>query len=273
MPAPGSSSATGTLADLTANHYDATYFGTTITFTNGAMNLTGVGSELVVVPAKSGVPAVEVTGSYSVSAWATLGNVGGYRTVVSGEGVNVASFYLQKRGDTGAWAFAALATDSTAAAGCIAPGPRTDGGPAQNPVIPVVNTQYHLVATRDATTGLHVLYVNGVESGRNTCGAGWADTGILGIGHGVFGASRGDNVVGSIAEVGVINRALTPTEVADLFARGRSGTVPSDAGVDAAAEAGPGDAGVDAAAEAGPGDGAAPDAPADTPADAPADGP
>jgi len=243
MAAPGSVAANGTTLDLSPNHYDATYFGTTLSFANGSLNLTGVPSEFVVVPAKDNVPAVNVTGSYSVSAWVTLANVAGYRTVVCGEGVNIASFFLQKRGDTNAFAFTALAGDATSAANCIAPGPPTDGGPAQNPVIPVANVQYHLVATRDGTTGTQILYVNGVESGRNTCPAGFTDTGILGIGHGIFGANRVDNVQGAIAEVGVINRVLTPAEVTALYARGRIGMPPPDAGPDVPAATDAGDDG------------------------------
>ena len=262
--APGSATATGTTLDVTGNHYDATYFGPTIRFANAALNLTGAGSELVVVPAKAGVPAVDVTGSYSVSVWVTLTSIPGYQTIVSGEGVNIASFFLQKRDDSGAFAFTLPSADNIAAPGCGAPGPQTDGGPVQSPVIPVANTQYHLVATRDAVTNLAVLYVNGVESGRNTCVSGWADTGILGIGHGVFGTSRGDFVHGSIAEVGVINRVLTPAEVAALFAHGRTGGGGPDAGVDTGVDTG---ADVPVGTDAGPPADAAPDAPADAPAD------
>ena len=264
--APGSGTATGTINDVTANHYDATYFGTTIRFANGALNLTGLGAELVLVPAKNGVPAVDVTGSYSVSVWATLANTGGYRTVVAGEGVNVASFYLQKRMDTNAFAFAVYSADSTTSTACIVPDARVDAGSPPSPVTPVANTQYHLVATRDATTGTNVLYVNGVESGRRICAAGWADTGILGIGHGVFGGGRGDNVQGSLAELGVINRALTPTEVADLYARGRA-FGPPDAGTDAGADTTP-DTAADTAPDRAPD--TAPDTATDTAPDAPA---
>jgi hypothetical protein len=234
MAAPGSGPANGTTLDLSPNHYDATYFGTTLSFANGSLNLTGAGSEFVVVPAKSGVPAVDVTGSYSVSAWVTMTDVGGFQTFVSGEGVNIASFFLQKRGDTNAFAFTTTANDSVpTAAGCLAPGPATDGGAAPNPVIPLVGQQYYLAATRDGTTGLQILYVNGAESGRATCVAGFTDTGILGIGHGIFNSSRVDNVRGAIAEVGVIDRVLTPTEIADIYARGRMNMPTPDAGTDA----------------------------------------
>jgi len=246
--APGSTATNGTTLDLSPNHYDATYFGTTLSFANGSLNLTGSASEFVVVPPKNGVPAVDVTGSYSVAAWVTMTNVAGFRTFVSGEGQNIASFFLQKRGDSNAFAFTTAAVDSiTNTGGCIAPGPATDGGTPQIPVTPVVSTQYHLAATRDATTGIQILYVNGVESGRNSCVAGFADTGILGIGHGIFNTGRVDNVQGAIAEVGVINRVLTPAEVAALYARGRIGMPPPDAGT-TPPDAGTPDAGIDAPA-------------------------
>ena len=261
MAGPGSTSSNGMVLDLTANHYDGTYFGNTITFGNGSMNLVGSGSEFVVVPPKGGVPAVDVTGSYSVSAWVTLTNTSNFRTVVGGEGANISSFFLQKRGDgPNAWSFTTIGSDATSAPACIAPPPvPIDGGPAQSPVSPQANVQYHLVGTADSTTGVHLLYVNGVESGRANCAVGpsWADTGILGIGHGIFNTGRVDNVAGSIAEVGVINRALTAAEVAALYAHGRIGMPTPDAGtdtgVDAPADA-PADAPPDTPADTGPGD-------------------
>jgi Concanavalin A-like lectin/glucanases superfamily len=267
--APGSSTVLGTTNDLGPNHFDATYYGTTISFTNAALNLTGLGAELVLIPPKNSVPAVNVTASYSVSVWVTLANVDGYRTVISGEGVNIASFFLQKRADTNAWAYTAPPGDSIVGAGCVIPsGPPVDGGPVPNPITPIINTQYHLVATKDSTTGLAILYVNGVESGRGTCPQGWADTGVVGIGHGVFAGNRGDNVQGSIAELGLINRVLTPTEVANLFAAGRAGTVHPDGGTDVAPDIAPdlvpdlgtGEAGpVDAPSDSGPATDAASD--------------
>jgi hypothetical protein len=251
---PGSTAAMGTSLDLSPNHYDATYYGSTVSFANGSVNLTGVNTELVVVQPKSGVPAVDVTGSYSVQAWVNMTDVTGFQTFLSGEGFNIASFFLQKRADNGgAFAFTTQAGDSVSSGNCISPPTAPiDGGPTPSPVVAVVNTLYHLVATRDGTTGTQILYVNGVESGRNTCPAGFVDTGILGIGHGVFLAARGDFVHGAISDVGVINRVLTPAEVTDLFNRGRTFVPPP-----------PPDAGPDVAPDAGTD--TAPDAPADVP--------
>ena len=253
--AAGGGGASGTSLDLSPNHYDATWFGT-VTFANGAANLTGTAfAEEIVVQAKAGVPAVDVTGSYSVQAWVTLkaqpqpNPTGFFQTVVSGEGFNIASFFLQKRADNGgAWAFTTQAGDSITSAFCMSPPTvPVDGGPAQNPVVVVPNTLYHLVATRDGTTGTQILYVNGVESGRATCPAGFVDTGILGIGHGLFAGGRTDFVTGAISDVGVINRVLTPTEVTSLFARGRTFVPPP---VDAGPDVAPVDGGTDVPADA-----------------------
>ena len=236
MGTPSSTSGMGTTPDISGNQYEATYYGAT--FATGAVNLIGNNSQEVVVPPKGGVPAVDVTGSYSVQAWVTLSNVGVFETVVSGEGINIASFFLQKRVDNGgAWYFTTQAGDSTASANCISPPLQpVDGGPAANPVVVVANTLYHLVATRDGTSGTQILYVNGVESGRNTCPAGFVDTGYLGIGHGFFAGGRTDFVNGSISDVGVINRVLTPAEVTMLYNKGRT-YVPPDAGPDVAPDA------------------------------------
>ena len=236
---PSATAGMGTTADISGNQYAATYYGAT--FSNGSVNLLGNNSQEVVVPPKSGVPAVDVTGSYSVQAWVSLANVGVFETVVSGEGINIASFFLQKRIDNGgAWYFTTQAGDSTSSANCISPPLQTiDGGPPANPVVVVANTLYHLVATRDGTTGTQILYVNGVESGRNTCPAGFVDTGYLGIGHGFFAGGRTDFVNGSISDVGVINRVLTPAEVTMLFNKGRTYVPPpQDAGPDVPADGG-----------------------------------
>jgi len=253
----------GTTNDESGNGYNATFFGPTVTFVNASMNLTGAATETVVIPAKAGIPVIDVSRSYSVSAWVTLSNVGNFRTVVGGEGYNVSSFFLQKRGDMGnVWAFTVLASDASSAVPCI----------ALSTVAPVVGTQYHIAATRDGTTGLDIIYVNGAESGRALCPTFWSDTGIMGIGHGVFGGGRTDRVQGSIAEVGLIDRVLTAAEIADLFHKGRAGGgqggAPGDGGMDAGGQGGGGGAG---GAAGGGGAGAGGSNAGDAGLDAPAD--
>ena len=87
----------------------------------------------------------------------------------------------------------------------------------------MAGTLYHLVGTRNAASGLDTLYVNGALAGTATCpassGAGWPAS-TFGIGHGMFGGAKVDYVPGSISNVGLIGRALTPDEVAALYKQG-----------------------------------------------------
>jgi hypothetical protein len=174
------------------------------------------GSGDVSIPPQSLVPAVDLTGSYSVSAWVTMTDTSGWRTFVSADGNQVSEFYLQKRSDTGQFGFTLSNSDSNAGVGapCI----------TSSSITPDSGTLYHLVATRDGTTGLDTLYVNGVVAGTATClasdGVGWAAS-TFGIGHGMYSGAKTDYVSGSISGVGLVSRVLTATEVAALYALGR----------------------------------------------------
>jgi hypothetical protein len=139
----------------------------------------------------------------------------GWRTFVSADGTKVSEFYLQKRNDTKTFAFALATSDTNGgvSAPCIASSSTT----------PAANTLYHLVATRDATTGLDTLYVNGVAAGTATClastGIGWRAA-TFGIGHGMYNGSNTDYAAGTISGVGLLNRVLSPAEVAALYPLG-----------------------------------------------------
>jgi hypothetical protein len=177
------------------------------------MNLTGVTQEVIGIAPKSALAAIPTTQSYSVSVWVNMSNIGGYRTFVSADGTTASSFYLQKRGDTGKFAFTFTSVDS-------------DQG-AQTPCIvssvddPVANQLYHLVATRDAPSGTDILYVDGVEVARATCtDPGWAGTGTISLGHGMYTANKVDQVAGAISGLGLIDRVLTPEEISSLHTRG-----------------------------------------------------
>ena len=138
-----------------------------------------------------------------------------WKTFVSADGTQVSEFYLQKRSDTGLFGFTLLNSDTNGATGtpCIA-----TASAAVN-----ANTLYHLVGTRDASTGIDMLYVNGIVSGAATCpaskGFGWPAT-TFGIGHGMYLGSFTDYFAGSISDVGLVGRVLTPAEVAALYALG-----------------------------------------------------
>jgi len=130
----------GVTPDISGHGYSATY-AHGISFTSAGMIIAGAGD--LSMPPQRSVPAVDLTGSYSVSAWISMTDTSGFRTFVSADGRHVSSFYLQKRNDSGYFAFAVTASDATAAADapCI----------ASSGIAPSANLPYHLVATRDAT--------------------------------------------------------------------------------------------------------------------------
>ena len=202
----------GTTDDTSGNGYSATY-GSGVTFSNSTMVLSGSGN-VTILPQASG-PAIDITASYSVSVWVTMTDTSGYRTFLSADGNEVSEFYLQQRGDTGNFAFTLTTSDSNDGA--------NDPCVASSSIAPESNTLYHLVATRDATTGQDTLYVSGVVAGMRTClasdGVGWKGN-LFGIGRGVYNGSSTDYVSGSISAVGLVSRVLTADEVAALYALG-----------------------------------------------------
>jgi hypothetical protein len=203
----------GTTPDITGHGYNATY-STGITFADGGMVLAG-DDGLVTVPPESSGSVLNLTGSYSVSVWVTISDASGFQTFVSADGTQVSEFYLQLSGK-GYFGFALSYSDSDqgASPSCVA-------GAAS--ITPQAGTLYHLVATRDAATGIDDLYVNGALFGVATCpattGAGWLAS-TFGIGHGKFSGSPTDFVTGSISGVGFVDRVLTGTEVAELYSFG-----------------------------------------------------
>ena len=202
----------GTTPDVSGHGYSATY-GFGVSFSNSALVLSESGD--VTISSHAYIPAIDVAGSYSVSVWVRMNDTSGYRTFVSADGNEVSEFYLQKRDDTNRLAFALSTSDSNDGVGqpCIA-------SASSDPAAFVL---YHLVATRDATTGINTLYVNGVEAGTATClastGVGWAAS-TFGIGHGKYNGKNTDYVSGSISALGLVGRVLTEAEVAALYASG-----------------------------------------------------
>jgi hypothetical protein len=204
----------GVTPDTSGHGYEATY-GYNTFFTKSGMSLSG--SDVSVAPLSS-VPAMDVTGSYSISAWITMTDTTSWKTFLSADGTQVSEFYLQKRADTGMFGFTLLNADTNdATTGIGPPCIATAAG------IVSANILYHLVGTRDASTGNDKIYVNGVAAGSANCPAsrnfGWPAT-TLGIGHGMYSGAFADYFIGTISGVGFINRVLTGDEVKALFQAG-----------------------------------------------------
>src|SRR3989304_873439 len=179
----------GTIAaDVSGNGHTAT-LGTGVSWTDGnvgtdAISLTGTANG--VAPAAG--PVVDPSGSFTASAWVEFESLSGYQTVVSIAGNTVAGFYLQLRGDTGAFAFARLSSDANGIATFVSA-----------PTQPVVGTWYHIVGVNDATAGTLTLYVDGQAMGSTAYSGGWEATGDTLIGHGFYNGGGGGYFRGSVA--------------------------------------------------------------------------
>ena len=80
---------------------------------------------------------------------------------------------------------------------------------------------YHLVGTYGGTIGKVEMYVNGTKTGENTNVSVTApndSVAVAGVAIGKDGKKSGDNFRGSLDDLRVYNRVLTPSEIKDLYA-------------------------------------------------------
>jgi hypothetical protein len=112
------------------------------------------------------------------------------------------AFFLQKTADTNRFAFS------------------TPGGRALSTFTPEADRLYHLVGVRDAAAGINTLYVDGVEQSMFRECLMPGSSGPLSIGRARFGGNDVDFWPGLVDEVRIWDRALSGTEVADLYASG-----------------------------------------------------
>lgn len=182
------------------------------TVQQGAVASGPTGNYLVLDGSTSAVaagPVIDASGSFSVSVWVRLDRNDVWSTFVSQDGRAISSFYLQKR-DSNYFAFTSYASDSPSAEPCIA----TAG------LRPRQGEWYHVVGTREATTGEQRIYIDGVLSGKALCPGGFRSDGPLVVGRGKWNVPT-DWMSGGIDELGVSNRALSAGEIVDLYRLGR----------------------------------------------------
>jgi concanavalin A-like lectin/glucanase superfamily protein/glycosyl hydrolase family 2 len=153
--------------------------------------------------ADTGAAILDTTGSYSVSAWVKLDKTGSFATAVSQDGANDSAFFLQYSGADDRFAFSFAGVRALA------------------PTAPQTGQWYHLTGVRDAATGTLTLYVNGEKAGTASACLGDASTGHTVIGRARFGGNPVDYWPGAIDQVHVFDRALSATDVAQLYQSGK----------------------------------------------------
>ncbi len=153
--------------------------------------------------ADTGAAILDTTGDYSVSAWVRLDKTGSFATAVSQDGDSNSAFFLQYSGADDRFAFSFAGVRALAA------------------TAPQTGQWYHLTGVRDVATGSLTLYVNGQKAGTASACLGDASTGHTVIGRGKFGGNPVDYWPGALDQVHVFDRALSATEVAQLYQSGK----------------------------------------------------
>ena len=150
-------------------------------------------------------PVIDTTRSYTVTAWVKVNTTEGYQTFVSIDGARVSGFFLQLRGDSGRFAFTAIAEDK-----------EVNGTFAASNSGPEPDVWHHLAGVFDAEKKTLSLYVNGVLQQTVSAKGVWKATGETVIGRGKFAGNPVDFVNGEIDDVRIYPAALPASEIKAL---------------------------------------------------------
>jgi hypothetical protein len=153
----------------------------------------------------TGAQLLDTSGNYTATAWVKLNKAdGSFQTVVSQDGDRDSAFFLQYSGQDQRFAMSF-------------PGQR-----ALAPTKPNPGQWYHLTGVRDAAKGELKLYVDGdLVATKSACSLDASSTGHTVIGRAKFGGNSVDYLDGTVDQVHLFDRALTATEVKDLYESGR----------------------------------------------------
>jgi hypothetical protein len=151
---------------------------------------------------------VQVTRSFSVSAWVSLAQETDYAAAVSELGDEAAAFYLGIGENT--WDFAMKDTDSNEPGHTV----RAKADPA----LVRLDQWVHLVGVHDQETGIDRLFVDGALAAETPFAEAWQPNGVLTIGRAQAHGVPSDFWPGAIASVSIYSAALSAEQVAFLQA-------------------------------------------------------
>ncbi|MEU2876262.1 LamG-like jellyroll fold domain-containing protein [Streptomyces sp. NPDC007070] len=159
--------------------------------------------------AVTGSSALDTTQSFTVSAWVRLNSLAANSTFLAQEGTNADGFQLYYSTAYG-WVFNRHASDVTSPTIVR----------ARSAVPPATGVWTHLLGVYHAQTQQIRLYVNGVNDPSLDASftTSWKASGPLDIGRRLYQGSFGEYTNGSIDDVTLWNRILSPEEAADLQA-------------------------------------------------------
>lgn len=193
------------LADATGNghalHAAGNAAADAVGYEDGAAGLDGTGDYL----ATTG-PVLDISKSFSVSAWVKINDLGGWSTAVSQDGNRISGFKLQLTAE-GEWTFVMFGDDS-------------DGGPGQVRVMAgqasKVGVWNHLLGVYDAGSDELRLYVNGELRQEVPYVSTWNAEGSFVLGAAKWNGVRADHLPGIIDDLRVYQRVITSSEAALL---------------------------------------------------------
>ncbi len=165
-------------------------------------------------------PVLDTTKSYTVAAWAKLTSLDGFQTIAGIDGVHVAGFFLQFRGDSHKFTLSGVTQDS-AQSGDTAIASETD--------LPVLNKWYHLAGVYDANAQTISFYLNGVLQQTVPYTHAFRVTGHTSIGRGFFNAGPTDYVHGAIDDVRFYQSALPAASILAIARDGGAALPVADA--------------------------------------------
>jgi Concanavalin A-like lectin/glucanases superfamily len=159
--------------------------------------------------AVTGSSVLDTTKSFTVSAWVRLTSLTSNSTFVVQEGTNADGFQLYYSSSYG-WVFNRHASDVTSPTIVR----------ALSDAVPAVGVWTHLLGVYDAQEQEVRLYVNGAndESLNASFTTPWQAAGPVGIGCRLYQNTCAEFTAGSVDEITLWNRIMSPEEVADLQA-------------------------------------------------------
>ncbi|WP_143570491.1 LamG-like jellyroll fold domain-containing protein [Streptomyces acidiscabies] len=156
---------------------------------------------------KADGPAVNTSGSFTVSAWVKLGSTSANSTFVAQDGDVASGFQLYYATGAG-WTFNRHSAD-------VANPTITRASSGTSAV--TTNTWTHLTGVYDQLAGALRLYVNGTQAGTAAFTTPWESTGPLQLGRRLYQGAYGENAQGQIADVQVYGEALTAAQVSAVY--------------------------------------------------------
>lgn len=164
--------------------------------------------------AATGIPVVDTSRGFSVSAWVRLTEIPDHAAIIATQpGNNRPGFELYYSSELKRWVFNQYTSDSPDAAIARAMADQPGGVAAHE--------WTHLVGSYDSVSRTLRLHVNGTLAGQKPYATAWNARRGLQLGAGSYGGKPGAFFPGAIDDVQIFDRPVSDSEVTRLYAKER----------------------------------------------------